>query len=76
MLHQVGLNLFMTKLHKSPVSKLSLLQLLKFMTWEKGLFKMPRFKMPHFKTEVFKMVASWQQKPEGWCFFTKIYQFP
>ena len=39
----------MTKLHISTVSSMSLIQLLKFKTWETRLFKMPRFEMPHFQ---------------------------
>ena len=33
----------MTKLYKSTQSKMSLIQPVKFRTWETGLFKMPRF---------------------------------
>ena len=48
----------MTKLHKSAVSKISLIQPKKFRTWETGLFKMLRLEMPHFQMAVKVTVAS------------------
>ena len=45
----VGLNSFMTKLHESTVSKIGLIQPLKFRTWETKLFKMTRFETLHFQ---------------------------
>ena len=50
-----GLNSFMTKLHKSSVSKKSLIQPVRFRTWERGLCKMPPFETPSFQMGVFKM---------------------
>ena len=37
---------------------MSLIQLLKFRTWETKLFKMPRFEMPHFQMGTTVTVAS------------------
>ena len=50
---KVGLNSVMTKLHKSTVSKMSLIQPVKFRTWEMGLFKMSHYETLHFQTGVF-----------------------
>jgi len=44
----------MTKLHKYTVSKMSLIQPVKFRTWETGLFKIPRFEMPRLQTGAFE----------------------
>ena len=38
---------------------MSLIQLLKFKTWETRLFKMPRLEMPCFQTRRWVTVASW-----------------
>ena len=40
----------MTKLDTLTVSQMSLIQLLRFKTWETRLFKMARLEMPHKET--------------------------
>ena len=37
---------------------MSLIQPLKFRTWETGHFKMPHFEMPHLQMVVFQMVVT------------------
>ena len=48
----------MTKLHKSTVLKMSLIQPLKFRTLEKGFFKMAHLQVPHWQMAVFQMGAT------------------
>ena len=52
----------MAKLHKSEVSKMSLIQPKRFRTWETGLFKMPRLETPHFQMADKVIVASGPSK--------------
>ena len=51
---KVGSNSFMTKFHKSAVSKMSLIQSAKFRTWRTGLFKISQFEILYFQMEVFE----------------------
>ena len=56
----IGLNSFMTKLYKSTVSSMSLIQLLKFKKWETKLSKVPHLETPRFQTGTRVTVASEQ----------------
>ena len=62
----------MTKLYKSAVSKMSLIQPKKFRTWETGLFKMPRLETPRFQTAVKVTVASAHWSGPHLKYFLKI----
>ena len=51
---------------------MSLIQLLKFKTWETRLFKMPRLEMPRFQTRHWVTVAFWAQSNSFSIFVTHI----